>query len=85
MAFEIRDNTAENRFELEAEGKLAFTVYALSEGAIELRHTQVPPELEGKGIGSALAKYALDFAKANNLEAIVSCPFISKWRQRHPG
>lgn len=85
MAFEIRNNTTKNRFELEAEGKVAFTDYTLSEGAIELRHTEVPPELEGKGIGSALAKHSLDFAKANNLEAIVSCPFISKWQQRHPG
>jgi uncharacterized protein len=85
MAFEIRNNTAKNRFELETEGKIGFTAYALSDGKIELRHTEVPPELEGKGIGSALAKHSLDFAKANHLEAVVSCPFIRKWQQRHPG
>ena len=50
MAFEVRNNTAKNRFGLETEGKVAFTDYILSEGAIELCHTKVPPELEGKGI-----------------------------------
>lgn len=44
MAFEVRNNTAKNRFELETEGKVAFTDYTLSEGAIELCHTKVPPE-----------------------------------------
>lgn len=84
MTYEIKNNTAKHRFELEAEGKTAFTVYELSEGAIEFRHTEVPPELEGKGIGSALAKYSLDYAKANGLEAIITCPFIKKWKARHP-
>ncbi len=84
MASQIRNNTQLNRFELEAEGKIAFTAYALSQGAIEFKHTLVPPELEGKGIGSALAKYVLEFAKANGLEAIVTCPFIRSWQARHP-
>lgn len=84
MALEIRNNTAKRRFELEAEGKTAFTAYVLSEGAIEFTHTVVPPELEGKGIGSALAKFVLDYAKANKLEAILTCPFLKKWKERHP-
>ncbi|MDB5105192.1 MAG: N-acetyltransferase [Fibrobacteres bacterium] len=85
MAYEIRKNEALHRFELEVEGKVAFTAYAEQEGAIEFRHTEVPPELEGKGIGSALAKHVLDYAKSNHLEAIVTCPFIKKWQMRHPG
>jgi uncharacterized protein len=84
MAHEIRDNTASHRFELEAEGKLAYVVYVRSEGAIEFKHTLVPAELEGKGIGSALAKYVLEYAKAKQLEAIVTCPFIKSWQARHP-
>jgi predicted GNAT family acetyltransferase len=84
MAFQIRNNTEAHRFELETEGKTAFTAYRLFDGGIEFRHTEVPPELEGRGIGSALAKHVLDYAKANHLETIVSCPFIKKWQQRHP-
>lgn len=84
MAFEIRNNTKAKRFELEVDGKPAFTAYELSEGVLELRHTEVPPELEGRGIGSALAKFSLEYGKANGLETIVSCPFIRKWKARHP-
>jgi uncharacterized protein len=84
MASAIRDNQAAHRFELEAEGKVAYVAYALSEGAIEFRHTLVPPELEGKGIGSALAGYVLEYAKAGHLRAIVTCPFIKSWQARHP-
>lgn len=85
MTYEIRNNAQAKRFELEVEGKTAFTAYDLFAGGIHLRHTEVPPELEGKGIGSALAKHSLDYAKAHNLEAKVTCPFISKWQARHPG
>lgn len=85
MALNIRDNTQAKRFELVVDGKTAFTAYTLSEGVLELRHTEVPPELEGRGIGSALAKFSLEFGKANGLETIVSCPFIRKWQERHPG
>ncbi|MDB5047046.1 MAG: acetyltransferase [Fibrobacteres bacterium] len=84
MAFEIRNNAEMHRFELDVEGKKAFTVYSLFDGGIDFRHTEVPPELEGKGIGSALAKHVLDYAKANHLETVVTCPFIKKWKERHP-
>lgn len=46
-----------------------------------MRHTEVPPELEGRGIDSALAKFSMEYSKANGL---VSCPFIRKWQERHP-
>ena len=84
MAYAIRDNPSAKRFELEVEGRTAYVGYALSEGAIEFRHTVVPPELEGKGIGSALAAYVLEYAKTNGLKAIVTCPFIKSWQARHP-
>jgi predicted GNAT family acetyltransferase len=85
MAYAVRDNVQQHRFEIEAEGKIAFTAYALRDGAIELLHTEVPKELEGKGIGSALAQQSLEQAKARGLAAIVKCPFIRKWQERHPG
>jgi uncharacterized protein len=80
----ITINPDKHRFELETEGQVAFTVFKRSEGSIEYLHTMVPPQLEGKGIGSALAKHAMAYAKENGLEAIVTCPFIQAWLKKHP-
>jgi predicted GNAT family acetyltransferase len=77
-------NPDKHRFEIEAEGQVAFTVFKRSEGSIEYLHTSVPPQLEGKGIGSALAKHAMAYAKENGLTAVVACPFIQAWLKKHP-
>ena len=54
MAENFRDNEARERFELDVEGHTAFVTYRKSSGAITLVHTEVPPELGGKGVGSKL-------------------------------
>ncbi|MEO6094523.1 MAG: GNAT family N-acetyltransferase [Fibrobacteria bacterium] len=77
-------NPHKHRFEIEAEGQVAFTVFQRSQGVIEYLHTLVPPQMEGKGIGSALAKHAMAYAKENGLKAIVTCSFINTWLKKHP-
>jgi len=72
------------RFELKLEGQVAFLEYRYKKGNLALMHTEVPAVLEGKGLGSALAKYAFQFAKQNNLPVLVYCPFVSSFLKRHP-
>lgn len=52
-------------------------------GVIVFTHTEVPAAYEGQGVGSALAQFALDFARANNLAVLPVCSFISGWIARH--
>ncbi len=52
MTDNFRDNEDHNRFELDVEGIVAFVTYRKSPGAITIVHTEVPPELGGRGIGS---------------------------------
>ncbi|GLU49789.1 N-acetyltransferase [Nocardiopsis ansamitocini] len=47
-------------------------------------HTEVPPEHEGKGVGSALARTSLDAARADGLRVLATCPFFAGWIARHP-
>jgi len=47
-------------------------------------HTWVPQELEGRGIASALAEFALNYAKENELQTVVYCPFVKAYIQKHP-
>ena len=54
----VRDNTERHRFELDAEGHVAFSNYKRDGGVVTIMHTEVPPALNGKGIGSALVRGA---------------------------
>ena len=41
------------------------------------------PAFEGKGIGSALIRHALDEARRRGLQVIPICPFFAAYMQRH--
>ena len=73
---EIVNNKADHRYELVVEGHLAATYYSLADGVITFIHTEVPPELGGKGIGSTLIRGALDQVRAEGLKVVAQCPFV---------
>lgn len=77
-------NTATNRFEAYLDGETAFAEYVLHNGAMVLPHTVVPPAFEGKGVGSALAKAALGYAREHGLKVKPSCPFMAGYIAKHP-
>lgn len=81
---EVRDNPEKHQFELAVDGHLAIAVYRLQPGVITFTHTEVPNELGGRGIGSKLAKGALDLVRARGLKVVPLCPFIKAWIQKHP-
>ena len=65
---EVRNNEQLHRFELDVDGHLAVAYYRPSPGVITFTHTEVPPELGGRGVGSTLVKGALDLARAQGLK-----------------
>ncbi len=81
---DVVDNTAEQRFELTVEGHLAAAYYSLAGGVITFLHTEVPPELGGKGVGSKLIKGALDQVRADGLKVIAQCPFVKAFIGKNP-
>jgi uncharacterized protein len=80
----VRNNAAEGRFEVEVEGALAVVEYQLRPGAIIFTHTEVPPELEGRGIAARMAKTALEHAREQGLRVVPLCPYIAAYIERHP-
>jgi predicted GNAT family acetyltransferase len=84
MASNVRDNTERNRFELEADGHIAFSNYKRADGVLTILHTEVPTALEGHGIGSALIRGVLDTARSQWLKVIAVCPFAKSYIERHP-
>jgi uncharacterized protein len=84
MSDRVRNNAAASRFELDADGHTAVAYYQLSPGVITFTHTEVPQELSGRGIGSALARGALEMVRAQGLKVVAKCPFISAYIGKHP-
>ncbi|MFZ0531260.1 MAG: GNAT family N-acetyltransferase [Propionicimonas sp.] len=82
----VTDNAAAHRFEAHVEGRLAgFAEYQLTDQLVVFTHTEVDPAYEGQGIGSAIARSALDqLQQAGTRKALPICPFIKGWIQRHP-
>ncbi len=74
MSNNVRDNTERHRFELDAEGHIAFSNYKRADGVLTILHTEVPKELEGHGIGSALVRGVLDLARARGEKVIRNMP-----------
>lgn len=81
---DVRNNTAQGRFELDAEGHTALAYYKRDGNVITFTHTEVPPELGGRGVGSRLAKGALEWVRAQNLKVVAKCPFIAAYLGKHP-
>jgi len=84
MTDNFRDNEQRNRFELAVGGIIAFVTYRKSADTITLLHTEVPPELGGKGIGSKLARATLDAVRTRGRKLIVECEFIRSFMSKHP-
>ena len=80
----ITDNKQQSRYEMAVEGGTAVLQYMERDGALYLTHTEVPPELEGGGIGSRLVKHALEQAKSRGIKVAPRCPFVRAYIDRHP-
>ena len=85
VATEVVDNPHEHRFEIRVDGELAgFTVYKREPGRITFLHTEIDRAFEGKGLGSTLAREALDAVRVGGEQVVARCPFIAAFIRRHP-
>jgi predicted GNAT family acetyltransferase len=80
----VRDNKALSRFELDAEGGLAFANYRLAPGNVIITHTETPRALRGRGIASQLVKGALDLIRSDGLKVVAGCGFVVDYLDKHP-
>lgn len=80
----IHDVPDEHRYEARVDGDLAgFIDYRSAGSRIVLIHTEVDPAFEGQGVGSALARGALDDVRERGARVVVECTFVSGWIAKH--
>lgn len=84
MKLAIRNNTLKHRFEVDVSARTAFLNYRVNENVITFTHTEVPSSLNGRGIGTALAKAGLDYAVEHDLRVIPQCSFVADFVRTHP-
>ncbi|HEY2752428.1 GNAT family N-acetyltransferase [Phenylobacterium sp.] len=82
-AIDVVMNEATHRFEVTLGGETAFAEYSLLRDALVLPHTVVPAAFEGRGVGSALARTALGYARQHGLKVKPICPFMAGFIKKH--
>ncbi|MEO3937240.1 GNAT family N-acetyltransferase [Dermatophilaceae bacterium Soc4.6] len=81
----VHDALEAHRYQATTEGEVAgYAAYRLADGVVTFTHTVVDPAHEGRGVGGALARAALDDARSRGLAVEPLCPFIRSWIDRHP-
>lgn len=81
---DITHDASANRFETTVDGRTGYISYQERGDTLVYDHTIVPQALGGKGIGSALVKHALDYARAHNKKVVPQCSFVSAYINKHP-
>lgn len=81
----VVDNPEASRFEVLVDGEVAgFAEYRRTKAATAFTHTVIDPAFEGRGLGSVLARAALDATREAGSPVLPFCPFIRGYIQRHP-
>ena len=80
----VTDNATAHRYELRVDGAVAGYVDYHDNGTRRsMNHTAIEPAYEGHGLGSTLAKAALDDAREHGLSVLPYCPFIRSYIDGH--
>lgn len=80
----VKDQRSEQEFTLEVGGQRAVAAYQLEGDTIVFTHTVVPPEIEGRGVGTKLIRGALDIVRDRGLKVVPQCPFVRAYIDKHP-
>ncbi|MBC5623453.1 MULTISPECIES: GNAT family N-acetyltransferase [Butyricimonas] len=83
--YELKDDVHRQQYEFRIGNYTPKIEYIKSiNGEIYLTHTEVPPELEGRGIGSQLVEKTLKDIERQGLRLVPLCPFVAAYIKRHP-
>ncbi|WP_395657856.1 GNAT family N-acetyltransferase [Nocardioides sp.] len=79
-------NLEDQRWEGRVDGELAgFASYQLTDELVVFTHTEVDDRFEGKGVGSAIVRAALDDVRREGTRRVLPlCPFVKGWIGHHP-
>jgi predicted GNAT family acetyltransferase len=81
----VRHDPEGSRFVVQLPDGEAQLFYApFGDDILDLQHTEVPPSGQGEGVGDALVRAALAYAREHQLQVMATCPYVQAWLRRHP-
>lgn len=84
MSATVIANRSESRYEVRSDGRLAgWAAYDRQGALLDLVHTEIDPDLQGRGLASILIRHALDDAVDRGLQVRPTCPFVRDYIARH--
>jgi uncharacterized protein len=70
------------KFKIELPEGEAFLAYSVKSSTIDLKHTEVPTSLRGRGLGKLLAEEALRYADKHGYKVKATCDFAHGYIQK---
>ena len=66
------------------DGEAELVYGEFSDDILDLQHTEVPRSARGTGVGDALVRAALAFARERGQRIVATCPYVQRWLKTHP-
>ncbi|WP_062949601.1 MULTISPECIES: GNAT family N-acetyltransferase [Brachybacterium] len=80
----VHDDDRDRFAALEGETVVAVLAFEDEDEVRDLRSTVVAPDRSGRGIGSAIVRFALEETRARGLKVRPTCWFVRGFIERHP-
>ncbi|KAA9331770.1 GNAT family N-acetyltransferase [Adhaeribacter soli] len=81
----FRNSEEDSQFQVHTQGSQGMIEYEkLGEKHLDLYHTEVDPELEGKGVARVLVQRALEYCRQQNYQVTPTCTYVAAYIKRHP-
>lgn len=85
MNVTIAHDEERQRFAADLEqGEAVVDYRLLDDGTLDLRRTFVTETLRGEGLAAEVVRTALDWARENDRKVVATCPYVSRFLERHP-
>lgn len=90
MENDLRHEPEHERFVLSIPGTTAKALLKYSKESTpagivyNVTHTEVPAELRGKGIGSALMRAVVAYSRTNKVKLIATCSYVAHYFSKNP-
>lgn len=83
-SIDVKHEPERSRYSATVDGAVAVANYHRQGNVIAFTHTEVPSQIAGRGVATALARRALDDARAAGNQVIPACEFFTHYMDEHP-